>query len=151
MASLMTSIRQVGGGRIIKSGDTASVFSYEIIGNDGLPAVISGTGKLSILNSQRVAFFGDVEVVDGKFSFRFDRVIPEGNYYLELKLEGYIFPTDLMRIKVVRSLKAKEMLPEADDPKLKALAEELLKSGFLAGGEMGELPDLVALYTISKI
>lgn len=117
MASLMTSIRQVGGGRIIKNGDTSSTFSYQIIGNDGFPASLSGVGQLTILNSHRVVFFGDVDVVDGKFSFRFDRVVPEGNYYLELKLDGYIFPTDNIRIKVVRSLKAQDTLPEADDPK----------------------------------
>lgn len=36
MNDIMTSIRQVDGGCVIKSGDTASVFEFEILGDDGL-------------------------------------------------------------------------------------------------------------------
>lgn len=36
MNDIMTSIKQVDGGCVIKSGDTASVFEFEILGDDGL-------------------------------------------------------------------------------------------------------------------
>ena len=36
MNDIMTSIKQVDGGCVIKSGDTASVFEFEVLGDDGL-------------------------------------------------------------------------------------------------------------------
>ena len=35
MAKFMTSINQIQGGDVLKSGDTASVFGFEILGYDG--------------------------------------------------------------------------------------------------------------------
>lgn len=34
MSSIMTSIKQVDGGSVIKSGDTSSVFKFEILDDD---------------------------------------------------------------------------------------------------------------------
>ena len=42
MNDIMTSIKQVDGGCVIKSGDTASVFEFEILGDDGLKKDLSG-------------------------------------------------------------------------------------------------------------
>ena len=52
MSSIMTSIKQVDGGSVIKSGDTSSVFKFEILGDDGLKKDLTGTGKLVIFNSK---------------------------------------------------------------------------------------------------
>lgn len=53
MNDIMTSIKQVDGGSVIKSGDTASVFEFEILGDDGLKKDLSGTGKLAIFNEKK--------------------------------------------------------------------------------------------------
>lgn len=54
MNDIMTSIKQVDGGCVIKSGDTASVFEFEILDDDGLKKDLSGTGKLAIFNAKKV-------------------------------------------------------------------------------------------------
>ena len=41
MNDIMTSIKQVDGGCVIKSGDTASVFEFEILDDDGLKKDLS--------------------------------------------------------------------------------------------------------------
>lgn len=53
MNDIMTSIKQVDGGCVIKSGDTASVFEFEILGDDGLKKDLSGAGKLAIFNAKK--------------------------------------------------------------------------------------------------
>ena len=50
MAKLMTSINQIDGGNVLKSGDTTSVFGFEILGYDGKRMELSGTGKLTLSN-----------------------------------------------------------------------------------------------------
>ena len=41
MAKLMTSINQIEGGDILKSGDVTSVFGFEILGYDGKRGTLS--------------------------------------------------------------------------------------------------------------
>lgn len=69
MAKLMTSINQIEGGDVLKSGDTTSVFGFEILGYDGKRMELSGTGKLTLLNDENVALYQDVTVENGRFSF----------------------------------------------------------------------------------
>lgn len=45
MSSIMTSIRQVDGGSVIKSGDTSSVFKFEILDDDFVKKDLTGTGE----------------------------------------------------------------------------------------------------------
>ena len=60
MAKLMTSINQIEGGDVLKSGDTTSVFGFEILGYDGKRMELSGTGKLTLSNDETVALYQDV-------------------------------------------------------------------------------------------
>ena len=57
MAKLMTSINQIEGGDILKSGDVTSVFGFEILGYDGKRMNLSGTGKLTLSNDENVALY----------------------------------------------------------------------------------------------
>jgi hypothetical protein len=62
MARLMTSINQIEGGDILKSGDVTSVFGFEILGYDGKRMNLSGIGKLTLSNDETVALYQDVTV-----------------------------------------------------------------------------------------
>lgn len=105
MNDIMTSIKQVDGGCVIKSGDTASVFEFEILGDDGLKKDLSGIGKLAIFNAKKVILYEDVSVESGR-------------YKLELKLDGFIFPTDEFKIRVRPSFNPSDSIPSnAEDPK----------------------------------
>ena len=116
MSSIMTSIRQVDGGSVIKSGDTSSVFKFEILDDDFVKKDL--TGKLAIFNSKNVILYQDVTVESGSFSFKFDKAVAPGYYKLEIKLDGYVFPTGDFEIRVRPSFNPANSVPEsAEDPK----------------------------------
>lgn len=149
MATLMTSINQIEGGDILKSGDVTSVFGFEILGYDGKRMELSGTGKLTLSNNETVALYQDVTVESGVFSFSMGKAVATGTYYLEIKLDGHIFPSNNFKVKVKSSLNIDGAIPSKKDPKLKLLADELRESGLITGGETTE--DLVNIYNLAKI
>lgn len=149
MAKLMTSINQIEGGDILKSGDITSVFGFEILGYDGKRMELSGTGKLTLSNDETVALYQDVTVENGVFTFSMGKAVATGTYYLEIKLDGHIFPSNNFKVKVKNSLNADSAIPSDKSPKLKLLADELQESGLITGGETTE--DLVNIYNLAKI
>lgn len=151
MATLMTSINQIEGGDVLKSGDTTSVFGFEILGYDGKRMEMSGTGKLILSNDDTVVLYQDVTVESGHFSFSIGKTVQPGTYFLEIKLNGKIFPSNNFKVKVKNSLNAESAIPSDDSPKLKLLADELRQSGLTAGGSGGEpVEDLVNIYNLAK-
>lgn len=150
MAKLMTSINQVEGGDILKSGDVTSVFGFEILGADGKRMELSGTGKLTLSNDETVALYQDVAVENGRFSFSMGNVVATGTYYLEIKLNGHIFPSNNFKVKVKSSLNADSAIPSDKSPKLKLLVDELRESGLISGGTE-PTEDLVNIYNLAKI
>ena len=151
MAKLMTSINQVEGGDILKSGDVTSVFGFEILGADGKRMELSGTGKLTLSNDETVALYQDVTVENGVFSFSMGNVVATGTYYLEIKLDGHIFPSNNFKVKVKNSLNADHTIPSDKSPKLKLLADELRDSGLITGSGADTTEDLVNVYNLAKI
>ena len=150
MAKLMTSINQIEGGNVLKSGDTTSVFGFEILGYDGKLMELSGIGKLTLSNDETVALYQDVPVENGRFSFSMGDVVESGTYYLEIKLDGHIFPSKNFKVKVKSSLNIDGVIPSKKDPKLKLLADELRDSGYIVGGS-DTTEDLVNIYNLAKI
>jgi hypothetical protein len=150
MAKLMTSINQVEGGDVLKSGDITSVFGFEILGYDGKRMELSGTGKLTLSNDETVALYQDVTVENGHFTFVMGNVVATGTYYLEIKLDGHIFPSNNFKVKVKSSLNIDSAIPSKKDPKLKLLADELRDSGLIGGGT-DATEDLVNVYNLAKI
>ena len=150
MAKLMTSINQIKGGDVLKSGDTTSIFGFEILGYDRKRMELSGTGKLTLSNDETVALYQDVTVENGTFSFVMGDVVEPGTYYLEVKLNGHIFPSNNFKVKVKNSLNADHTIPSDKSPKLKLLADELRDSGLISGGT-DTTEDLVNIYNLAKI
>lgn len=150
MAKLMTSINQVEGGDVLKSGDVTSVFGFEILGADGKRMELSGTGKLTLSNDENVALYQDVAVENGHFTFVMGDVVEPGTYYLEIKLNGHIFPSNNFKVKVKNSLNSDSVVPSDKSPKLKLLADELRDSGLISGGT-DTTEDLVNVYNLAKI
>lgn len=151
MAKLMTSIRQLKGGNVLKSGDVSSLFSFEILDANENRMNLTGTGKVSIFKKDKIAVYQDVAVENGVFSFSMGSVVATGTYYLEIKLDGHIFPSNNFKVKVKSSLNADSAIPSDKSPKLKLLADELRESGLItgSGGEVTE--DLVNIYNLAKI
>lgn len=150
MAKLMTSINQVEGGDVLKSGDVTSIFGFEILGADGKRMELSGTGKLTLSNDETVALYQDVTVENGRFSFSMGNTVATGTYYLEIKLDGRIFPSNNFKVKVKNSLNAGSVVPSDKSPKLKLLADELRESGLLSTSQDSSA-DLLNAYNLAKI
>lgn len=150
MAKLMTSINQIEGGNVLKSGDTTSVFGFEILGYDGKRMDLTGTGKVSVFKKDKIAVYQDVDVKGGVFSFSMGKAVATGTYYLEIKLDGHIFPSNNFKVKVKNSLNADSAIPSDKSPKLKLLADELRDSGLITGGS-DTTEDLVNIYNLAKI
>lgn len=150
MAKLMTSIRQLKGGNVLKSGDVSSLFSFEILDADENRMDLTGTGKVSIFKKDKIAVYQDVAVKNGVFSFSMGSVVATGTYYLEIKLDGHIFPSNNFKVKVKNSLNADSAIPSDKGPKLKLLADELRDSGLITGGS-DTTEDLVNVYNLAKI
>lgn len=150
MSRLMTSISQTEGGDVLKSRDTTSVFGFEILGYDGKRMELSGTGKLTLSNDETVALYQDVTVENGHFTFVMGDIVEPGTYYLEIKLDGHIFPSNNFKVKVKNSLNADSAIPSDKSPKLKLLADELRESGLITGGS-DTTEDLVNVYNLAKI
>lgn len=150
MAKLMTSIRQLKGGNVLKSGDVSSLFLFEILDADENRMDLTGTGKVSIFKKDKIAVYQDVAVENGVFSFSMGNVVATGTYYLEIKLDGHIFPSNNFKVKVKSSLNADSAIPSDKSPKLKLLADELRDSGLISGGT-DTTEDLVNIYNLAKI
>ena len=138
MSKLMTSINQIQGGDVLKSGDTTSVFGFEILGYDGKRMDLSGTGKITLSNDETVALYQDVAVENGLFSFSIGNVVATGTYYLEIKLDGHIFPSNNFKVKVKSSLNIDSAIPSDKSP------------GLISGGT-DTTEDLVNVYNLAKI
>lgn len=137
MAKLMTSINQIEGGDILKSGDVTSVFGFEILGYDGKRMELSGTGKLTLSNDETVALYQDVTVENGVFSFSMGEDIKEmkGKQSSSLSIaQAYgLFPTyNNFFLQVLEQNKfaedplvTKSQLPTSEIDALKQKVEEL--------------------------
>lgn len=77
-------------------------------------------------------------------------VVEPGTYYLEVKLNGHIFPSNNFKVKVKSSLNIDSAIPSKKDPKLKLLADELRESGLITGSS-DTTEDLVNVYNLAKI
>lgn len=90
-----TNIKQVGGGRIVKQGDSASLFEYKLLDEDHKPVdELNGTeAKITLYNaSGKVSI--DTSVNDSTITFKLAKPLPIGLYTVEVVAGGYVFPSD---------------------------------------------------------
>mgnify|MGYP002638961415 FL=1 len=100
-----TNLRQFEGGDVVKQGDTASLFGYELIdenyspvpeieGQEATITLANRNGKISLTST----------VTDHKVKFNINKVLPVGIYQVEITCGDYVFPSDKSTvIKVTQS------------------------------------------------
>lgn len=100
-----TNLRQFEGGDVVKQGDTASLFGYELLnenynpvpeieGQEATITLANRNGKISLTST----------VTDHKVKFIINKVLPVGIYQVEITCGNYVFPSDKSTvIKVTQS------------------------------------------------
>lgn len=129
-----TNLKQFEGGEVVKQGDTASLFGYELLDENYSPvAEIEGQEATITLANRNGKISLTSTVTDHKVKFNINKVLPVGIYQVEITCGNYVFPSDKSTvIKVTQS--AEEYTSDS--------LEELHKEDF---------PDLTVLYNLAKI
>ena len=133
-----TNLKQFEGGDVVKQGDTASLFGYELLDENFLPiAEIEGQEATITLATRSGKTKLTSTVTDHKVKFSVNKILPVGIYQVEITCGHYVFPSDKSTvIKVTQST----------DEYTSDTLEELRRQD---QGE--ELPDLTVLYNLAKI
>lgn len=133
-----TNLKQFEGGDIVKQGDTASLFGYELLDENFLPiAEIEGQEATITLATRSGKTKLTSTVTDHKVKFTLNKILPVGIYQVEITCGHYVFPSDKSTvIKVTQST----------DGYTSDTLEELRRQD-----QVEELPDLTVLYNLAKI
>lgn len=149
-----TNLKQFEGGAIVKQGDSASLFGYELL-DENMHPISDLNGKnatIRIFNQKGKATF-ESTVEKSKVTFKIGKALPIGSYLVEVVCDGYIFPSDRStRLDITRSaddFTSEEVLSLMKND----VREEIDKyiSEHPNGPQAEELPDLTVLYNLAKI
>lgn len=96
MSNNSTNLKRIDGGHSIKQGDFSSKFTFELQDEDYKPIEIGEEKAVVTLESYSgdIYFRKEVDVIDNQVSFTIDKVIPVTSYNVEVRVAGYVFPSD---------------------------------------------------------
>ena len=149
-----TNLKQFEGGAVVKQGDSASLFGYELL-DENMRPISDLNGKnatIRIFNQKGKATF-ESTVDKSKVLFKIGKALPIGSYLVEVVCDGYIFPSDRStRLDITRSaddFTSEEVLSLVKND----IREEIDKyiSAHPSGPQAEELTDLTVLYNLAKI
>lgn len=148
-----TNLKQFEGGRVVKQGDSASLFGFALYDENWVPIDLDGqTATIHFVSKKGKASFS-ATVQGSKVSFKIPKVLPVESYLVEVVAGGYVFPSDQsVRVDVIQS--ADEYTSEQVLALVKNdVKEEIDKyiSAHPNGPQTEELPDLTVLYNLAKI
>lgn len=99
-----TNLKQFEGGRVVKQGDSASLFGFELYDERWAPIDLNGREATIHFTSKKGKTSFSATVQGSKVTFKIPKVLPVESYLVEAECEGYIFPSDQsVRIDVVQS------------------------------------------------
>lgn len=148
-----TNLKQFEGGRIVKQGDSASLFGFALYDENWVPIDLDGQEATIHFTSKKGKASFLATVRGSKVSFKIPKVLPIDSYLVEVVCGGYVFPSDQsVRVDVVQS--ADEYTSEQVLALVKNdVKEEIDKyiSAHPNGPQSEEFPDLTVLYNLAKI
>lgn len=113
-------LKQIVGGTKIKQGDFGSVLSYSLT-NENEQEITSFDKKTAYVNlvlDGKIIFTTTTVVDISRVTFHIDKAIPIGLYYLEIKIDDYIFPSDKDTIILIEegatAYDLKDLIPNYD-------------------------------------
>lgn len=148
-----TNLKQFEGGRVVKQGDSASLFGFALYDENWVPIDLDGQAATIHFVSKKGKATFSATVQGSKVSFKISKVLPVDSYLVEVDCAGYVFPSDQsVRVDVVRS--AEEYTSEQVLELVKNNVKEEIDKYISAHPnepQTEELPDLVAIYNLAKI
>lgn len=99
-----TNLKQFEGGRVVKQGDSASLFGFALYDENWVPIDLDGQEATIHLVSKKGKATFSATVQDSKVSFKIPKVLPVESYLVEVDCAGFVFPSDQsVRVDVVQS------------------------------------------------
>lgn len=148
-----TNLKQFEGGRVVKQGDSASLFGFAMYDEHWVPIDLDGQQATIHFVSKKGKASFSTTVQGSKVSFKIPKVLPVESYLVEVDCAGYVFPSDQsVRVDVVQS--ADEYTSEQVLELVKNDVKEEIGKFIEAHKESGiveEFPDLTTLYNLAKI
>ena len=149
-----TNLKQFEGGAIVKQGDSASIFGYELL-DENMHPISDLNGKnatIRIFNQKGKATF-ESTVEKSKVTFKIGKALPIGSYLVEVVCDGYIFPSDRSaRLEVTKSAEeftTEEILTLMKNDVKAEIDKYIAENPNVPQTE--DLPDLTVLYNLAKI
>lgn len=129
-------LKQIKGGTKLKQGDLGSVLSYSLTDENGqeITSFDNKTAYINLVLDDKIWFTTTTLVDISRVTFRIDKAIPIGLYYLEIKIDDYIFPSDRDSIILIEEgstpYDLKELVPNYDiNMTLKSILSDLSQKG----------------------
>lgn len=99
-----TNLKQFEGGRVVKQGDSASLFGFALYDENWVPIDLDGQEATIHFVSKKGKATFSATVQGSKVSFKIPKVLPVESYLVEVDCGGYVFPSDQsVRVDVVQS------------------------------------------------
>lgn len=134
-------LTQIKGGTKLKQGDLGSVLSYSLTDENGqeITSFDNKTAYINLVLDDKIWFTTTTLVDISRVTFRIDKAIPIGLYYLEIKIDDYIFPSDRDSIILIEEgstpYDLKELVPNYDvNMTLKGILSDLSQKGIDING-----------------
>lgn len=148
-----TNLKQFEGGRVVKQGDSASLFGFAMYDENWVPIDLDGQQATIYFTSKKGKASFSATVQGSKVTFKIPKVLPVESYLVEVDCAGYVFPSDQsVRVDVIQS--AEEYTSEQVLGLVKNNVKEEIDKYISAhpnGAQTEELPDLTVLYNLAKI
>lgn len=129
-------LTQIKGGTKLKQGDLGSVLSYSLTDENGqeITSFDNKTAYINLVLDDKIWFTTTTLVDISRVTFRIDKAIPIGLYYLEIKIDDYIFPSDRDSIILIEEgstpYDLKELVPNYDtNMTIKGILSDLIQKG----------------------
>ena len=148
-----TNLKQFEGGRVVKQGDSASLFGFALYDENWVPIDLDGQAATIYFTSKKGKASFSATVQGSKVSFKIPKVLPVESYLVEVDCAGYVFPSDQsVRVDVVQSAEeyTSEQVLDLVKNNVKKEIDKYI-SAHPNGPQTEELPDLTVLYNLAKI
>lgn len=148
-----TNLKQFEGGRVVKQGDSASLFGFTLYDENWVPIDLDGQQATIHFVSKKGKASFSATVQGSKVSFKIPKVLPVESYLVEVDCAGYVFPSDQsVRVDVVQSAEeyTSEQVLDLVKNNVKTEIDKYIAE-HPNGPQTEELPDLTVLYNLAKI